>query len=92
MSLYVDIAKIPYRGMLMCHMYADSRAELHDAAIKIGAPKWAYKRGVAFPRYDISLTQRARAIRLGAIAVDQQWIRQRIDTFLAAKPDRRRCA
>jgi hypothetical protein len=83
MSVYVDIAKIPYRGMLLCRMYADTPEELHQAAARLHLKRWAYKRGVVLEHYTVGLTQRAQAIRNGAISVNQQWVTQRKDALLS---------
>lgn len=36
MSVYVDNACIPYRGMLLSHMIADAEDELHEMARALG--------------------------------------------------------
>lgn len=66
MSVYVDNARIPYRGMRMCHMTADSIGELHEMATAIGLRRsWFQPKSI--PHYDVCLAKRAQAVRLGAI-------------------------
>lgn len=63
MSVYVDDMRAPYRGMIMCHMIADTDEELHAMADTIGvARKWFQG-----DHYDICLTKRAKAVSLGAV-------------------------
>ena len=57
--------------MIMCHMFADSLAELHTMARAIGMdPDWFQP--LSFPHYDVSLSRRARAVNLGAVEVDRR--------------------
>ena len=65
MTVYVDTMKAKYRGMIMCHMIADTWEELHDMADKIGVQrKWFQK-----DHYDICQTKKALAIKYGAVEV-----------------------
>ena len=65
MSVYVDSAFVRYGRMLMCHMVADTEAELHAMADAIGVRrKWYQDR-----HYDICSSKRAVAIELGAKVV-----------------------
>lgn len=68
MGVYVDNYRARFRGMRMSHMVADSLDELHDMAKAIGM-KRAWFQPRSSPHYDVSVTRRARAIELGAIAV-----------------------
>lgn len=77
-SVYVDHARIHFRGMLMCHMFADSRDELETMARRLGLKKNWYQKGSTLEHYDVSLSKRALAIKKGAIAVDVEWVRARI--------------
>lgn len=62
MTVYVDDMKARFGRMIMCHMIADTDAELHAMADAIGvARKW--HRG---DHYDIALSKRALAIEKGA--------------------------
>jgi hypothetical protein len=72
MSVYVDNPIWPYRGMLMCHMVADSPEELHAMADRIGMQrKWFQSFAKAKrPHYDISEPKRKLAVQFGAIEVD----------------------
>jgi len=73
MSVYVDDMQAPYRGMRMCHMIADSRAELDAMADRIGvARKWIQYPGTAREHYDICRAARARAVAAGALEVTQR--------------------
>lgn len=70
MAVYVDNMRRPFGRMIMCHMIADSTAELHRMARRIGvARRWIQKEGTYQEHYDLSLGARARAIEAGAIAV-----------------------
>jgi hypothetical protein len=67
MTVYVDDAFIPYRGMLMSHMMTDGDIEeLHAMAKKLGLRREWFQRG---DHYDVSQSKRIAAINLGARAV-----------------------
>jgi hypothetical protein len=59
--------------MLMCHLWADTREELHAMADRIGVlRKWFQQPPRAsWEHYDICLTKRAIAVRYGAITTDR---------------------
>jgi hypothetical protein len=79
MSVYVDNMRAPYGRMIMCHMIADSRAELDAMAVSIGvARRWIQKPGEAEEHYDISLTARAAAVRRGAQEITQRQLAAKI--------------
>lgn len=73
MPVYVDNMKAahqpahrPGRNYVMCHMLADSLAELHEMADKIGvARKWFQG-----DHYDICQSKKKLAVQHGAIEVD----------------------
>lgn len=74
MAVYVDDARNPFGRMIMCHMWADTAAELHQMADAIGmkrewfqTPNGPNRRPVSFPHYDLSQMRRAAAIQLGAV-------------------------
>jgi hypothetical protein len=69
MTVWVDdMFKYPmgqYRRMKMSHMISDNETELHEMANKIGiARKWYQG-----DHYDISMSKRAEAVRLGAVEI-----------------------
>lgn len=67
MTVYVDCMRAAYGRMVMCHMLADSDAELHAMARRIGlARRWHQKAGTVHSHYDICLSKRAEAVRAGA--------------------------
>lgn len=68
MAVYVDDMKASYGRMVMCHMLADTEAELHAMADRIGVDrKWyQYPHKSRHPHYDIALSKRALAVAAGA--------------------------
>ena len=70
MAVYVDDAMIPFRGMLMNHMLADSRGELLEMATALNTDhRWLQKAGTHKEHFDICQRRRDRAIELGAIPI-----------------------
>ncbi len=69
MTVYVDdMYRYPmgrFRRMKMSHMIADTEAELHSMADRIGVARRWYQGD----HYDICLSLRSRAIALGAVEV-----------------------
>lgn len=71
MSVYVDDPIWPFRGMLMCHMLADTDEELHAMAGRIGIQRRWFQ-GDKYPHYDICKSKRALAVAAGAIEIDRR--------------------
>lgn len=62
MTVYVDDMRAGFGRMIMCHMIADTEAELHAMADQIGlARKWYQG-----DHYDVSLSRRRAAVEAGA--------------------------
>ncbi|HEY2637434.1 MAG TPA: DUF4031 domain-containing protein [Solirubrobacteraceae bacterium] len=71
MAVYVDDARIEWRGRRWSHLQADSADELHAFAARLGLPRRAFQSKPHKPEhdhYDVPDELRARAIRLGAVA------------------------
>ena len=79
MTVYVDDVFAPYRGMLMCHMVADTEDELHRMADMIGVDRRWYQRSASTPHYDVAKSKRLLAIGFGAKAITRRelglWLR-----------------
>jgi len=74
MAVYVDEAIWPFRGMVMCHMFADTEEELNAMADKIGvARKWIQRRP-GLLHYDIAKAKRALAVKAGAIQASRKQV------------------
>lgn len=77
MTVYVDDAKIRYGRMVMCHLLAEkvnqsdlATDELLAVVDAIGVNrKWIQNAGTYREHFDICLTKRAAAIRVGAVPV-----------------------
>lgn len=86
MAVYVDNYRGKFRGMVMSHMMADSRDELHAFAALIGMRREWFQDKSA-PHYDVCQQMRAMAIKAGAVPIDirsQQWR----EVYQAAKESR----
>jgi hypothetical protein len=71
MPVYVDHADNLLGRMKMCHMVADTVAELHAMADKIGMRR-AWFQPLSSPHYDVCKSRRAQAISFGAIEVSRR--------------------
>ena len=72
MAVYVDDARIPWRGRHWSHLVADSPEELHRAAAELGLRReWAQDKGRTL-HYDLPDEVRERAIELG-VATSITW-------------------
>ena len=71
MAVYVDNMKADYRGMVMCHMLADTDEALHAMADRIGVTRrsWQSPGKASGSHYDISQNMRALAVATGAIEI-----------------------
>ena len=67
MTVYVDNMRAAYGRMVMCHMIADTEAELHAMADRIGVARRWYQGD----HYDICLAKRALAVQAGAVELSQ---------------------
>lgn len=71
MTVYVDSAKNRYGRMLMCHMLADTEAELHSMADRIGVSRHWFQ-GHGTPHYDLCQTKRTLALQYGAVEIGRR--------------------
>lgn len=72
LMVYVDNSKHAYGRMIMCHMIADTPAELHLMADRIGVARRWFQRDASAPHYDICRSKRGEAVALGAVEVDRR--------------------
>ena len=71
MSVFVDDMRAKFGRYVMCHMLADSDAELHAMADRIGVARkwWQSPARTSGSHYDIALSKRALALNAGAIPI-----------------------
>lgn len=74
MAVYVDRACVEWRGHKWCHLLADSLAELHAFAARLGVRRASFQGHTKYPHYDLPEHLRTEALRLGAIAVGRREI------------------
>jgi hypothetical protein len=65
MTVYVDNMRAKYGRLVLCHMIADTEAELHAMADRIGVARKWYQGD----HYDIALSKRAEAVAAGAVEI-----------------------
>lgn len=71
--VYIDDMEAPYGRMLMCHMIADSTEELLQMADRIGVQrKWIQEAGTWQEHFDICLSMKVKALKLGAKAISMR--------------------
>tara|TARA_Y100000815_G_scaffold259347_2_gene269706 strand:- start:145 stop:489 length:345 start_codon:yes stop_codon:yes gene_type:complete len=80
MTVYIDQARNPYRGMIMGHMIADNILDLFDMAKIIGMRAEWFQPG-SFPHFDVSVTRRRLAIQNNAIIVDRRSLVQHMRQY-----------
>jgi hypothetical protein len=74
MPVYVDDARISWRGNQWCHLVADTVDELHEFAARLGLrPEW-FQRKTLYPHYDVTTSVRERALKLGAVAAHKETV------------------
>lgn len=70
MTVYVDDMRAKFGRYVMCHMLADTDAELHAMAERIGVQRrWHQAPPRHSSHYDIALSKKALAIEAGAIEI-----------------------
>jgi len=74
MTVYVDNSRLPWRGQSWCHLVADSVAELHAFAERLGLKREWFQDKTRYPHYDVTVNVRRRALELGAIDGDKRAI------------------
>ena len=71
MTVYIDDMNAKYGRMTMCHMFADTTAELLEMADRIGVQrKWLQHPGTIREHFDICLSKKAKAIQCGASEIE----------------------
>lgn len=74
MGVYVDSAFILFgsgtRQMKMSHMIADTAAELHEMADKVGLKRSWFQGNASTPHYDVAKSVREKAIKAGTIPLE----------------------
>ncbi len=74
MAIYVDRAKVSFKGRLWCHLMADTLEELHAFARSLEIDARLFHRTASYPHYDITLEMRMLVIAHGAIDADRRTI------------------
>lgn len=71
MAVYVDNMKAKFGRYTMCHMIADTEAELIQMAERIGVnARYHQHKGTFQSHFDIALSKRALAVKAGAVEIE----------------------
>jgi hypothetical protein len=71
-AVYVDNARIAWRGRKWCHLVADSLDELHSFATTLGLRRGWFQAQASLPHYDVTVEVRDMALSRGAQAADRR--------------------
>ncbi|OTG95752.1 DUF4031 domain-containing protein [Acinetobacter sp. ANC 3832] len=74
MAIYVDRAKVSFRGQEWCHLMADTLDELHYFVKMVGIDARLFHQSASYPHYDITLSMRMIVLAHGAIDADRKMI------------------
>ena len=88
MSVYVD-ALVNYGWRLgpSCHLVADTLAELHSFASKVGMKRaWFQPGDASMPHYDLTAKRRAVAVKKGAKEISRKELVAMIQKNRKVKP------
>ncbi|MFY2595754.1 DUF4031 domain-containing protein [Achromobacter xylosoxidans] len=72
MAVYVDNARIAWRGRRWCHLVADSLDELHSFAKSLGLKRGWFQSNASLPHYDVTIEVRDIALIRGAKEADRR--------------------
>lgn len=87
MAVYVDDARIPWRGLRWSHMVADTAEELHVAAEALGISRERAQDKGRTLHYDLPDDWRRRAIELGvAEPINRRDLVRKRPTLAAGRP------
>ena len=79
LTVYVDDMRAPFGRMIMCHMIADTTAELLYMADRIGiARRWLQDAGTWKEHFDISLSKRALALAADAESITMRQLSKKL--------------
>lgn len=83
MSVYIDDAVTLWRGQRWAHLMADTLAELHAFADRLGIPRRAFQNKTSGAHYDVNADTRALAIAYGAMPISRHTDRGLVKTVIA---------
>ena len=72
MAVYVDNARLAWRGRRWCHLVADSLDELHGFAKSLGLKRGWFQAQASLPHYDVTVEVRDLALSRGAMQADRR--------------------
>jgi hypothetical protein len=80
-TVYVDDAIHPWRGMKWCHLFSADLDELHEFAGRLGLKRAWFQQPpkASWPHYDTIAKRRGVALGMGAVAADR-WTTMLIST------------
>lgn len=78
MAVYVDDSQRRFRGMIMCHMIADTREELLEMVRKVGVgTQHIQDADTEYEHFDICRSNKLLALNFGAVQITKRELIQR---------------